>query len=68
MVIKGATEQTGVHAEYEYLAKHYPGYKRGGQSLHEHNGKNFDVLEFTTAEGQPKTIYFDITDFYGKSE
>src|SRR2546423_10580703 len=59
VIIKGATEQTGVHAEYEYLAKHYPGYKRGKQSLQEHKGKMFDVLELNTADGQSKTMNFD---------
>ena len=66
VVIKGGTEETGVHAEYEYLDKHFPGYKRGGQSLQHVSGKAYDVLEFTTANGKPKTIYFDISDFFGK--
>ncbi len=66
VVINGATEETGVHAEYEYLARQHPGYKRGGQSLQSHNGKAYDVLEFTTADGKKSTIYFDISAFFGK--
>jgi hypothetical protein len=66
IIIKGATEETGVHAEYNYLQKHYPGYKRSGQSVQNSKGRTFDVLEFTTADGTKKTIYFDITAFFGK--
>ncbi|HEV7405062.1 MAG TPA: hypothetical protein VGO11_19115 [Chthoniobacteraceae bacterium] len=66
IVIKGATEETGVHAEYEYLRQHFPGYKRGSQSLQNAKGHAYDVLEFTTADGMKRTIYFDITAFFGK--
>lgn len=66
IVIHGATEQTGVDAEYGYLAKHYPGSRSGKQSLTSHEKRNFDVLEFTTAEGKKMLIYFDITEFFGK--
>lgn len=66
IVIHNATEQTGVDAEYNYLAKHFPGYHRGKQSLSNHDKHAFDVLEFTTSDGQKKTIYFDITEFFGK--
>ncbi|MEA3212196.1 MAG: hypothetical protein QOE70_5253 [Chthoniobacter sp.] len=66
VIIKGATtEETGVRAEYEYLAQHYPGYKRGSQSLLNSKGRAFDAIEFTTADGRTKTIYFDITAFFG---
>jgi hypothetical protein len=66
VIIKGATESTGVHAEYVWIAQRYPGYRRGLQSLRESGGKQYDVLEFTTASGEKKCVYFDITDFYGK--
>lgn len=66
VVIKGANEQTGVEAEYAWLAKHFPGYKMGKQALTSENGKSYDVMDFTTADGKKMTIYFDITDFFGK--
>lgn len=66
VIIKGATEETGVRAEYSYIEKHYPGFKRGAQSLQNSKGRMFDAIEFTTADGKKKTIYFDITDFFGK--
>ena len=66
IIVKAADEQTGVHAEYQYLDKHFPGNKRGGQSLQSSGGKSYDVLEFTTAKGEAKKLYFDITAFFGK--
>jgi len=66
VVIKGATESSGVHAEYVWIAQRYPGYRRGTQSLRASDGKEYDVLEFTTASGERKRVYFDITDFFGK--
>ncbi len=66
VIINSATESTGVHAEYVWLAQRYPGYTRGLQSLQESGGKRYDVLEFTTAVGEKKHVYFDITDFFGK--
>jgi hypothetical protein len=66
VIIKNATGETGVSAEYAYLAKHFPGYKRGKQSLVRQEDRLFDVLEFTTADGKTMTIFFDITEFFGK--
>ncbi len=66
VLIKGANEQTGVHAEYEWLAKRHPGYKRGKQSLKRNSGRMFDVLSITTKDGKELDVYFDITEFFGK--
>lgn len=66
VVIKGGNEETGVHAEYAYLDRHYPGYQKGSQGVFNKKKRVYDQLEFTTARGDKKTIYFDITGFYGK--
>ena len=66
IIIKAPNEQSGVPAEYAYIARHYPGYHRGSQTLLGHGKRAFDVLEFTTKDGKKKTLYFDITSFLGK--
>lgn len=66
IVITAGSEGIGVQAEYDYLAKTYPGYKKGGQSLNNKDGKAYDVLHITLADGSAKNVYFDITDFFGK--
>lgn len=67
VVVLGANESSGVQAEYLWLAAHFPGYQRGQQGLIQgQGGKSYDVLDFTTADGAKRTIYFDITDYFGK--
>ena len=65
IVIVGANEDTGPRAEYSYLGRRYPGYRWGEQSLIRQKKRVYDKLDFTTASGEKKTIYFDITDFFG---
>ncbi|MDB6055824.1 MAG: hypothetical protein JWN25_3347 [Verrucomicrobiales bacterium] len=66
VVIKGAkNEEAGVRAERKWLEQKYPGFQKGAQSLMNSSGKDYDLMEITTHEG-PKSIYFDITDFFGK--
>jgi hypothetical protein len=66
IVLDGITnEGSGVRAEHIYTDKHYPGYRWSSQSLANKDGKVYDVIELTK-NGQTKTIYFDITDWFGK--
>ncbi|PKP01908.1 MAG: hypothetical protein CVU11_13680 [Bacteroidetes bacterium HGW-Bacteroidetes-6] len=66
IVIQEKTESTGVDAEYAWLKEHYPGYKMKQQSLTNQNGKPYDLIEIVTAQGKEMTIYFDISNFFGK--
>jgi len=66
VVIEEKSERTGISAEYKWVDKHYPGYKRKMQSLQTHDKKPYDVLTIVTAEGTEKKIYFDISNFFGK--
>jgi len=65
ILVQGATEATGVPAEYAYLRKHYPGYVLAKQSLLNHKDRIYDALDFTW-EGKAYRVYFDITEFFGK--
>lgn len=65
ILVQGATEATGVPAEYAYLRKRYPGYVFTKQSLLSHKDRLYDALDFTW-EGKPHRVYFDITEFFGK--
>lgn len=66
IVIEASNESEGVSAEYAWLRKNYPDCKLNRQSLVNHNKKPYDLMEITTSEGTEKTIYFDISNFYGK--
>jgi len=60
------TETTGVHAEYEWLKKNYPGYTMIKQSLINKGRKPYDILKIKTKDGEEKEICFDISNFFGK--
>ena len=53
--------------EYAWLRRHHPGYQLLVQMLQTIEGKPYDVLEVRDAEGVKRTVYFDISRFYGKS-
>src|SRR4051812_2120051 len=65
ILIKHATEGTGVKSEYRYIEQHFPGSKVGMQALQNNNKRMYDVLTIQTSEGEKK-VYFDITEFFGK--
>lgn len=66
IVIDEESESSGVKAEYTWLRKNYPGYKLIQQTLGRQGGKIYDKISIKTASGKKKTIYFDITNFFGK--
>jgi hypothetical protein len=52
--------------EYKWLRKNYSGYKLELQALTMHKGKAYDMLRIVTSKGEKKSIYFDISSFFGK--
>jgi hypothetical protein len=67
VIIKGArNSEAGVHSEYDWLRKKYPGYKMKQQSLQSSGGKSYDVLAIRTKDGKDLDVWFDITEFFGK--
>jgi hypothetical protein len=66
IIIEETNEIKGVNAEYEWLNKNYPGYVSKGQSLIFYKHKPYDVINIITPEGKEKSIYFNISHFYGK--
>lgn len=66
IIIKAKSEQKGVAAEYEWLRNNYPGYKKITQSLKSNGNKHYDAIFIETKQEEEKTIYFDITKFFGK--
>ena len=67
VIIKNAKgEEEGVDAEAKWIKKIHPGWRKGNQALMNRDGKSYDRIEYTTPERETKTIFFDITDFFGK--
>ena len=62
--VKG--EMSGVHAEYVYIGEHYPGWNARDQAVLEQDGRMYDRINIVRPRGEKKTVYFDITDWFGK--
>ena len=60
----------GIAAEYEYLEMKFgesgKAWEMEIQGLIHEDNKHYDILELRFPDGAKKTIYFDITSFYGK--
>ena len=67
VIIRGARDtEAGIAAENAWIQQRYPGARKTMAALESIGRKQYDVIEFTTADGQTRSIYFDITDFFGK--
>lgn len=56
-----------IHIGEEYLTLAYLDYEAGDQSLvFGLDDRAFDVFEVTDAEGKKRTVYFDVSAFFGK--
>ncbi len=66
IIIKAKNEGEGIRSEYVIISKLHPNYKMKSQGTGSKNNKNYDTISIVTADGKEVTIYFDITNFYGK--
>ncbi len=70
VILDASNHMEGVGAEYEYLAKKFgvqgKDWKLIRQSLMPYGGRQYDRMEIELADKAQKTIFFDITSFFGK--
>ncbi len=71
VVIAGATNSMqGIAAEYRYLRQKF-GRENADwylfrQSVVQQGGRIYDRMELRLQDGSPKTVFFDISEFFGK--
>jgi hypothetical protein len=71
VVILGASDsKVGIDAEYSYLEKKFGrrnyDWKLKRQGVYLHKGKVYDRMEIDLKDGGQKTLFFDISEFFGK--
>ena len=66
VIVHARDEAVGIRAEYAWIKEHWPGSQRGKQGLITKNNKLYDALTITDTAGQERTLYFDITEYFGK--
>ncbi|MBN1323623.1 MAG: hypothetical protein JW986_06440 [Methanotrichaceae archaeon] len=63
-------DRDGVAAEYYYLGKHFgqqgTNWDLEGQSLVTEGDRYYDKMDLNITEASSRTVYFDITGFYGE--
>jgi len=64
--ISDCSNTEGVKQEYIEVRKKLGNYQLIRQSLQDKSGRMYDVLELKLEDGRIVTLYFDITDFFGK--
>jgi hypothetical protein len=52
--------------EYAWVQRRCPGFRPQMQALQEIDGRPYDVLTLRNDRGEERTVYFDISRFYGK--
>jgi hypothetical protein len=66
VVIHARTEPDGIRAERAWIKEHWSGARPGVQALMMNDGRRYDSLTIIDASGKKHTLYFDITEFFGK--
>ena len=66
IMISDCSNIEGVEQEYIEVRERFGNYQLIRQSLQDQSGRMYDVLEMKLKDGREITLYFDITDFYGK--
>ena len=66
IIIKEHSESAGINAEYAWISQNYPGYKSQGQALTYYKKVAYDIINIITLNGEKKSIYFNISNFFGK--
>src|SRR6266436_4991156 len=66
IVVPATNEMAGVKFEYAYIRTHYTGSQFMYQALSSHGGKPYDLITFKTADGKQRTLYFDISRYFGR--
>jgi hypothetical protein len=66
VVVHAPSESVGVAASYKWIRDHLPGSRVTKQGLVTNGGRAYDSMEVVTESGEKRTIYFDISEYFGK--
>lgn len=68
VVIKAGSDAEGVHLENEWIFHKYGRFRKPFAGMVAQNGHHFDVITAEFPDGTRRTIYFDITWFFGRDD
>jgi len=67
IIRNAASAQQGVAAETTWMNRSYSNWRQLRQALIHKNDRSYDQVTYVLSDGSKVTIWFDITDFYGKT-
>lgn len=65
VIVLAGSEDEGIDLEHRWIFDHYGRFRKLRGGLASAEGKHYDVATVELADHSEKTIYFDITGFYG---
>jgi hypothetical protein len=68
VIVLAQTEDEGIDLEHHWIFDHDGRFRKVRGGLASADGKHYDVITVELADHTEKTIYFDITGFYGVME
>jgi hypothetical protein len=68
IVITMQSERGVLDEEYKWLSMNYPGYSLVRKTHKLRSSKYYDIVRIKTREGRLRDVYFDSTQFWGKSK
>ena len=68
VVVTADNEQDGIAFENEWIYRHYGRFRRRSGGVASLAGRRYDVIKVELSDHTERTLYFDITDFFGREK
>jgi hypothetical protein len=66
VIVTANNEEDGIACENEWIYQHYGRFRRRSGGLASLAGRRYDVIKVELSDHTERTLYFDITDFFGR--
>jgi len=68
VLVPADNEEDGIAYENDWIWGHYGRFRRRSGGLASQAGRRYDVITVELSDHTLKTLYFDITDFFGREK
>jgi len=68
VLVPADNEEDGIAYENDWIWRHYGRFRRRSGGLASQAGRRYDVIKVELSDHTERTLYFDITDFYGREK
>jgi hypothetical protein len=68
VLVPAGNEEDGIAYENEWIYRHYGRFRRRSGGVASLAGRRYDVITVELSDHTQRTLYFDITDFFGREK